>query len=264
MALGSTYQGNGGQNNNTMWEPSYYSRLRIKNYEENLALSFTFWKGTLKVSISESGSAQEGRNNELAYIHLSPTKARILAEGVTRVANDPDTKDVFGVDTGSGETRGFIAVGREMGKPFLFIAKVNNKGVYESSQRFNFNMDYNYLLKVHDIANLKFQKEFMNCVELQQFAELLNDYARCASGAMGAAMYDIGRYEAAKLSNMVRKVAEKTGAIEPGKYGNGGGRSNNSFFNNADAEYSNPEPNGGSGAHRSRYQSIDDLENELG
>ena len=134
MALGSNYQNNN-QNQNSMWEPSYYSRLRIKNPEQNLALTFTFWKGTLKVSITETGSSQEGRNNELAYIHLSPTKARILAEGVKRVSANSEGKEIYGVDTGTGETRGFIAIGREMGKPFLFIATVNADAGTGSSLR---------------------------------------------------------------------------------------------------------------------------------
>ena len=266
MALGSSYQSNGNnQNGNSMWEASYYSRLRIKNPEENLALTFTFWKGTLKVSIIEAGNAQEGRNNELAYIHLSPTKARILAEGVQRIIAGGESKDVFGVDTGTGETRGFIAIGRDMGKPFLFIAKVNSAGKYESSQRFDFNTDYNYMLKVFDVANLKCQKEYMNNVELQQFADVLSDYARCASGAMGASMYDIGRYEAAKLSNMVRKIAEKTGAIDGKSYDSG--RGNNAFFDGASAQGNGdyePSNNNGGTSHKSRYQSIDDLESEIG
>lgn len=265
MALGSNYQNNN-QNQNSMWEPSYYSRLRIKNPEQNLALTFTFWKGTLKVSITETGSSQEGRNNELAYIHLSPTKARILAEGVKRVSANSEGKEIYGVDTGTGETRGFIAIGREIGKPFLFIAKVNANGGYESSQRFDFNNNYNYLLGVHDLANLKCQKEYMNNIELDQFCGILEDYARFASGALGASFYDIGRYENAKLSNMVRSIGIKTGAIDPNKYGNGGGgRSNNSFFNNVGSEYEQPSSSAGnSSSGRSRYQNIDDLESELG
>jgi len=264
MALGNSYQSsNQGNNSNQMWEANYYSRLKIKNPVDNIALTFTFWKGVLKVSIAETGSAQEGKNNELAYIHLSPTKARILAEGVNRVIASPESADVFGVDTGTGETRGFIAIGRDSGNPYLVIAKVDKNGKYESSQRFNFNMDYNYLLKVHDISTLKCQKEYMNFVELQQFADILNDFARAASGALGASFYDIGRYESAKLTNMVRKIAEKTGAVDPGKGNyNGGGRSNNSFFNNVNTEYEAPS-NAGSNK-RTSYQSIDDLENELG
>lgn len=260
MALGSNYQNN--NQNQSMWEPNYYSRLRIKNPNNNTALTFTFWKGTLKLSIVESGSAQEGRNNELAYIHLSPTKAFMLAEAVKRIIAEPEGKSIFGVDTGIGETRGFIAIGREMGKPFLFIAKVNANGDYDSSQRFEFNTDYNYLLNVHDITKLKCQKEYMNNVELEQFRALLEDYARFASGALGASFYDIGRYENAKLSNTVRKIGIKVGAIES-KYDGNGGRSNNSFFNKVDGEYSQPSSDGGTARH-SRYQQIEDLEGEFG
>ena len=266
MALGTNsrnyHSGNQGNNQNQMFEPSYYSRLRIKNPEQNLALSFTFWKGTLKIAINETGTnVQDGRSNntELAYIHLSPTKAMILAEGVSRIIND-DSNAVYGIDTGSGETRGFIAVGREMGNPYIFIAKVNPNGDYESSQRFNFNVDYNYILKIHDITNLKCQKEFMNNVELVQFMNLLKDYSRCASGALGASVHDIGRYEAAKTSNLIRKIAEKSGADS--KYGNGG----NGFNFDNSAEYSDPTPHSSTTTSStvSRYTSIDDLESELG
>lgn len=264
MALGnSNYRSaNQGNNNQTMYEPSYYSRIRIKNPEQNTALTFTFWKGTLKVSIVESGSAQEGRNNELAYIHLSPTKAFILAEAVNRIIEEPESNNVFGVDTGTGETRGFIAIGREMGNPYLFIAKVNPSGAYESSQRFNFNVNYNYMLKVHDITNLKCQKEYMNSVELRQFANLLVDYSRSASGALGASFYDIGRYESAKASNMMRKIAEKVGV----EFKYGGNRSGNGFnFDNSE-NYSTPtghsSNNASSGARK--FDNIEDLESELG
>lgn len=260
MALGSNYQNS--NQNQSMWEASYYSRIRIKNPNTNTALTFTFWKGTLKLAIVESGTAQEGRNNELAYIHLSPTKAYMMAEAVKRVMDDPEGKSIYGVDTGVAETRGFVAIGREMGTPFLFIAKVNAKGEYDSSQRFAFNTDYNYLLNVHDLSNLKCQKEFMNNVELDQFRTLLEDYARFASGALGASFYDIGRYENAKLSNTVRKIGIKVGAIESKYDGNGGGRSNNSFFNKVDGEYKQPS-NGGNNSNHSRYQQIDDLESEF-
>lgn len=261
MALGSNNYQNSNQNK-SMWEASYYSRIRIKNPNTNTALTFTFWKGTLKVSIVESGSAQEGRNNELAYIHLSPTKAYMLAEGVKRVINDSEGNSIFGVDTGINETRGFIAVGRDTGIPFLFIGKVGINGNYESSQRFDFNNNYNYLLNVHDISTLKVQKEYMNNVELDQFRTLLEDYARFATGALGASFYDIGRYENAKMNNMVRKIGIKVGAIDA-KYGENGGRSNNSFFNKADGEYSQPSGNSNSNSGHSRYQNIDDLESEF-
>lgn len=262
MALGNTYQSNQGNNRDSMYEPTYYSRLRIKNPVENIGLSFAFWKGTLKISITETGSAQEGRNNELAYIHLSPTKARLLAEGTKRILENSEANNIYGVDTGTGETRGFIAVGRDKGVPFVFIAKVSGKGTYESSQRFNFNVDYNYLLKVHDIVKLSIQKEYQNQLELQQFYDLLQDYARSASGALGASYYDIGRYEATKLSNMVRKIGLKTGALES-NYNNGGGNSNSSFFRDADVDYDAPSKSS-SQSSKPNFVSVTDLDEYLG
>lgn len=262
MALGSNYQNQ--QNNQSLNTPNYYSRMRIKNPKENMVLSFTFWNGTLKLTLNEYSN--DGKTNELAYIYLSPTKARIFGEGIKKVMADEESSDIYGVDTGSGEVRGLIAIGRDKGNPFLFIGKVNGDGSYETSARFNFNVDYNYLLKVHDLSNLKYQKDYMNNVELNQILDLMNDFARYSSGAAGAAMYDIGRYESAKVMNLMKRIADSVGANTGGGNDNrnsGGGKRNNSFFNGADSEYSNPSSNN-SNKSKSRYQNIDDLENELG
>ena len=253
MALGDTNQ------NKTVAEPSYYSRLRISNYDTKLTLGFTYWKGTLKISIAEMGSANEGRNNELAYIHLSPMKARLFADCVQKIIKDPETFDIFGVDSGSGETRGFIAIGRDMGKPYLFIARVNNDGSYESSQKFIFNEDYHYALKVNDINKLSYQKIFYNNSELEEFRDLLVDYAKAASGAIAASVWDIGRYENNKVHNLIKKIGEKNGIDTGSQSSNRSGYSNNSFFSNQN-DSNNKSSNS---TKKNEYQTIDDLEDEL-
>jgi len=265
MALGTNNYQSSNQGNNTskIYEANYYSRLRIKNPAENLALTFTFWSGTLKVSITETGTAQEGRNNDLATIYFSPTKARIFAGCVQKIIDDPETFDIYGVDTGSGETRNFIAIGREMGKPFVFIAKVDKDGKYDSKYKFMFNVNYNYAVKVFDITTLKCQKEFDNTVELCQFRDILEDFARSSSGAYAYSVHDIGKYEAAKTSNLVRKLAEHAGVIDPSRYNNNGTRSNNSFFSGAGNDYENPSAQQ-TQKKKTSYQSIDDLDAELG
>ena len=271
MALGSSYSNNSSNRssssnynnqNNTMYNPTYYSRISIRNPLDNLRLSFNYWNGTLRVSISEAGTAQEGRNNELAYIHLSPTKARLFADCVGRIIADPETFDIFGVDTGTGETHGLIAIGRDMGKPYLVIAKVNSNGKYESNQRFNFNNDYQYLLQINDIVKLGFKKEYDNSIELNQVKDLLEDYARFSSGAAGYTFYDIGRYEAAKTSNLIRNIAEKVGASNGRSYNSGNG-SSNSFFASAENEYSEPTKNT-QNTGRNNYKPVTNLEDELG
>ena len=184
MALGSTYNNSNNRSysnnnqNNTLYNPTYYSRLSIKNPV----------------------------NNELAYIHLSPTKARIFSACVKRIIENPEAVDIFGVDTGTGETRGLIAIGRDMGKPYLVIAKVDANGKYESNQRFNFNTDYHYSLQINDIVKLGFKKEYDNYIELNQLKDLLEDYSRNASCAAAYFYHDTARYETAKASNLIRKI----------------------------------------------------------
>lgn len=259
MALGGNYNsqnnGNNGPNN-----PTYYSRLRIKNYENHTMLSFNYWKGTLKIIITEpSDNNSNSRPNELASIYMSPTKARILAEGVARIISSREDK-VYGVDTGTGNIKGFIAIGRSKGDPFLFIGKVNADGKYELNQTFNFNTNSNFLFDVKDLANIKFQKEALENVELQEFMDLLNDYARAASGAIAASVHDINFYENNRFTGLVRSIANKVGAGN-GCNNNGGG--NNHFFDNANSEYSEPSHNSQNNARTNRYESIDDLEDAL-
>lgn len=258
MALGDNNYQNG--NNKQSYDPSYYSRLRIKNPNDKLSLGFTYWRGTLRISVSETGDPNEGRNNELAYIHLSPIKARLFANCVERIIKDPEGFDVFGVDTGSGETRGLIAIGRDMGKPYLYIAKVDKNGKYESEQRFNFNFDYNYSLNIADLDKLSYSKEYNNDVELQMFRDLLIDYAKSSSGALGASIYDIGRYETNKINAIIRKMGESMGIETKNKSYSGGGKS---YFDDDSESSSNRSSNNKSNNY-SKYQSIDDLEDELG
>ena len=270
MALGNgNYQNNRNGNNgnqNSYSDPNYYSRLRINNNNDKLSLIFTFWRGLLKVSIVEIADRNVQDNNradELAYIHLSPTKARLMSDCVGKILDNPDSIDVFGINTGVGDVNGFMAIGRDGGTPYLVIAKVGQNG-YESSQRFNFNVDYNYFLQVSDLENLKFKREYDNTVELKEFKDVLDDFARSASGAYGASFYDIGRYENYRTTNLIRRIAEKVG-VESGRSNyNGGNSGNGSYFNNGSNQYSQPTGDKEAASKNSnKYTTISNLEDEF-
>ena len=53
----------------------------------------------------------------------------------------------------------------------------------------------NAIFNVKDLNTLKIQKEYMNNVELEEFRDVLIDYARAASGAFAASVHDINYYE---------------------------------------------------------------------
>lgn len=267
MALGNNnYQNNnrgGNGNGNQSLDANYYSRLRINNANDGLSLTFLFWRGLLKICITEmNNNGGNNQSNELASIFLSPTKARLASDCIGRIIADPETIEVYGINTGIGEVNGFMAIGRDAGRPYIIIAKVSKDG-YESTQRFNFNYDYNYILQVNDLNNLKFKKEYNNNVELQALKDIIDDYSRAVSGAYGASFYDIGRYENARTTNLIRKIAETVG-VESNHNNNGNSynRSNNngsSYFNNGNnAEHSNSAT-----PKRSSANVITDLESEF-
>ena len=266
MAMGDSYNRNntGTGNNRSNIDQTFYSRLRIKNDSIAQTLNFSFWRGLLKLSINNVPRSADEKIEELAYIHLSPNKAFIFAECVKYIIDNPETFDIKGVDTGIGETRGMLVIGRDMGKPYLIIAKVNKDGGYDSQLRFDFNWDYNYYLDITNITPLQFKKTYDNNAELEQLYHLLVDYARSSSGAYAYSTYDVGRYEAAKFSNMVKAIADKVG-VESGN-GNGGNRSytrsNESYFSGNNGGGSSNNSSSSQNSSR-KYQNIDDLEDEF-
>ena len=130
--MGDSYNRNNGNNSNqSNIDKTFYSRLRIKNDNTQMTLNFSFWRGLLKISINNVPRSADEKIEEMGYIHLSPNKAFIFSECVKYVLTHEDSLDIKGVDTGIGETRGMLAIGRDMGKPFLIIAKVGKDGKYE-------------------------------------------------------------------------------------------------------------------------------------
>ena len=262
--LGSQQQ----QNNRGLYEQTYYSRLRFKNDADKLQIGFSYWKGTLKMSVTEipknydnSGAAKV---DELAYIHLSPTKALMMSHIVQEYIDDPGKSDAHGINTGASDVQGLLAMGRENGVPYLIIAKVDANGAFLQQQRFNFNNDYNYDLSFSDVNKLIFSKNYDNMIELQLFKQILVDYASSSNGAVGYSTWDIARYEQAKQNNTIWKIAEKVG-VEKG--GNSGTRStgsaNGSYFNQQKQNTGSGEFNGMSKPGDYSTGDIDDLEGEF-
>lgn len=230
MALGS----NNNQNNKGLYEPTYYSRLRFKNDDDKLQVGFSYWKGTLKLAITEKSNGDNQKSDEIAYIHLSPVKAKMFANYVQMVIENPTSSEIYGVNTGASDVQGLLVISRDNGRPYIIVAKVNKDGSFANSQRFNFNYNYHYGLKFEDLNKLSFSKEYDDNLELIQFKEILEDYARSASGAIGATCWDVARYEVAKMNNLINQIADKVGVERKtgGSYNNSGSAGDSYFANN--------------------------------
>lgn len=247
---------NNNQNKEKMYEENYYSRMRFYD-NTNMSLGFSFWKGMLKIYISQNTAAPGGfpKYDELVYIHMSPAKAKILANGITELLAEGDkSTKLYGVNTGSGEVQGLIACGNRNGRKYLVIGKVDPNGKAVDTQEFEFTSDYNFGLVFSNIEKMEFERNYYNNMDIESFRDLLEDYARSTNGAMGYAVADIARYETAKNNNKIMAIQDALGIEKKSSSSAPKGSSSNSFFN---------KPAGASSSTastRGRSTSIDDLD----
>lgn len=249
MAFGN----NNGQSNGKNF-PTYYSRFKVYNPDETLTLGIDYWNGMMKLTLdkfNQSGYNQYGgaSREEVIAVYVSPIKARLLSKCIEEVLKS--TKDdVRGIDTGTGDIRGLVVIGRKSGVPFIGLAKVNSDGGYENYQEYKFAKDMFYTLDINNLKKLDFNKRYDNNAELEQLYHTTIDFANAMSGAYAYSVHDIGRYENGRTNNVLQSIANAVGA-------NTKRSSGNSFFDNSSSGKKNYDetPEG--------YTNIDDLD-ELG
>lgn len=254
MAFGNNQ--NGGKNT-----PTYYSRFRVYNPDEKLTISVNFWNGMMKISLDQfiqNGYNQGGASSrdEVVAVYVSPIKARLFVKCIDDVMSDQKDSS-YGIDTGTGDIRGLIVIGKKSGVPFIGLGKVNGDGGYENYQEYNFAKDMYYRLNIRDVQKLKFDKIVENNVELEQLRNAALEFANAMNGAYAYAVHDIGRYDHNRTNNVLQSIADAVGANN-GRSSRGNG---NSFFDNKSAS-SNKDS--GKGGAPEGYINLDDLEDELG
>lgn len=258
MALGD------GNNNNQNYDPTYFSRIRFKN--DGLSLGFSFWKGLLKISITkakETGSGYEF--DELAYIHLSPLRAKELSDVLKDFVNRPyNEKNMFGVDAGSSDTRNIIVFGvdhhtstKDSIKRYVIVGKVSPDGNLIDPVRFDFNSDYHFSIEWKDLDKMDCSKVYNNDLEINMFIHVLDQFYLAMTGAMSYSVMDMGRFDNSRLNTKIGLIMDKLGIERAGgnKTYTGG---SNSYFNRSGAG-SPQNTNRG----RSESRSIEDLEDMM-
>ena len=257
MALGDT-------NKKQNYEETYYSRMRFTNYEEKKMLSFSFWKGFLKIAINnikDSGSGVE--YDELSVIHLSPIKAHILKEQILQFKSLEDTcttNKSVGVDTGIGETKNFIAIGNTENsnendiQRTLFIGKVDINGTLLEGNSFNFNHQYHFGIEWTDIQKMECTTNYQDNTELDMLIILLDEYVSSITGATAYTVMDMGRFNNSRINTKIELVMSKLGI----EFKSSKQASSESYFNRNGLGAGAASPENTNRA-RSQRTSIDDI-----
>lgn len=261
MALGNSYEDN---NEKKFYEPTVYSDYRMSNTEgvDPSALSFSFYRGMLKIAISPKKNTEkiafDHENNICVY--LTHTKARMLAEEIKTLIANPNTMNNVGVTTGDGLIS--FSDGKELGINgyCLIIRKIDEQtGVATSSYAYEFKSDYHYSIRNFNDKSKNgtiFDKYFYNDLEVYQFITILEEYYKSATGAIAYSVIDQSKYNNSRMDTKIGLIAEKLGV----EFKSAGSRSvgnRNSFFNN------NGVGNGMNKPTTFRQSTIDDLSDQL-
>lgn len=249
----------GGDNNNSssknkMYEPTYYPRLRFRQAEGKLALGYTFRSGLLVFEIAEQ--KEDFKYDTITTVHLSPTKARMLAEEIDLFKKYLATGTIiegkaFGVNAGMGEKVSYIGFHASLdGIPHVTIGKIDGQGNITEQATMMLNNNYHFALEWDNINTMDVSKRYINNIEIDQIHDLCYDFGRQMSGANAYSVLDLGRFDYGRVLKKMDPIYDKLG-IERMNQGNGGSynRSNN-FLDNTKSS--------------SNSTSIEDVEDLLG
>ena len=239
MAIGGNYNsGNNSESGNSkkLYENTYYSRLRVKNDNAKLALSYSFKSGNLIVEASE---IKQGFQYEvLESVFISPTKALLFSREIDKFkeyinGSKIDPNKAFGITTGMGEKVSYIGFSSDKEKHiFITLGKIDGSGNITNAVTVPFNSEYHYSVEWDNIQSMDLSKVYYEDIELTQFQNMIIDFARSMSGAMAYSVLDIGRFDIAGIKGKMDPIYDKLG-IEKRSYGNKSYGGENNFLNNA-------------------------------
>lgn len=241
--------GDGGQTQKKNTEDSYNSRLTLYDPTTTKYLKFKFWAGKVVVSINmgESNQQQGFKYNETIASFLTPIKAKIMAEELTKFKADPKSNPVGVVSGGDPST--CLTFLRDGDNVVVDIRKVDGKGKVTASDRFTIQKDYHYSVSYKNYDKLDFTKNFYNDIELQAIIDIFNNFYNACNGANAYSVLDMSRFNYSRLRSNTEAIMDKLGIQRYSSRGSG-----NSFFNN-----SNNDSAFGSGSTSNHMEDIDDM-----
>ena len=226
---------NDNNNNNKVFDPNYFSKTYMVNYNTNMSINVTFGSGLMKVAISKRDDS--GKTEDIISAALTGLKAQLLVNAMNQMEADIETGSAegkaYGTSVGMGDIVKAVAFTVEDGQKKFVIAKVDKEGTVSEKTVFEFAVDANYFMAWDDFDKMKFAKNYDNNVEYNMFKNMLIDFSRNVSGAAGYGTLYLNRYENNRNWNRMNQIMDKFG-INVSRGGQSFQRSNNSFFNNND------------------------------
>lgn len=228
-------------NQNSVYEGTYYSRLQFRENNGDKALSISYWKGLMILKLSQKDTSHGSfRYDDLIKVYISPTKAIILANEIKNFKNDLESGNLkphvgYGINCGMGETTSYVGVYLDnQNNVIINIGKFDDSGNIIEQYPFVFNSNYHFGLHWGDITeNSNLEKNMYNDIELDQLTWALSDFGRSMAGGNAYSQIDLSRFDRNYYNTRLDAVYDKLGISRntsnnnSNKYSNNG----NSFLN---------------------------------
>lgn len=242
MALGDTYGGNTDSNKKEFKSPEVYSGFNTSNENgiDPSALSYSFWKGFLKIAIApllkNPTDKQKWDHKNAACVYLTHTHARVLKKMALSVL---EGKMFNGGVIAQGTNLITLSDGKEVGAkgPCLIIRCVQQDGTISGTYVYEFNRD-NYGIVNFKADSSDFDREFYENVEIDEFIEILDEFSEQMSKATAYTVIEEMKYDNSRLNTKIGLIAEALGVEFIGGRGKGGSKSNSSYFDSGNSDSS--------------------------
>lgn len=267
MAIGDNYSYNNNTDSNKKQfkEQEIYSVYNVGNENgvDPSALSYSFWNGCLKVSISpilsNPSEKRKWDHKNAAVVYLNHTAARVLKEEVTKVLNG--TTENGGCKIGSKEKVSLLTFsnGKEVGCPgyCLIIRSVDSDGTILGTYVYQFKDSYYYGVTNFDAASSKFDKTKYKDIEIHQFLDMLEQYYLAMTKATAYSITSELKYDFSRINTKLGLIGESMGVEFKGQ-DNKGGSGGTSYFDQEDSNTESPSKNKGV-----RQTTLDDLDGTM-
>lgn len=225
MALGQSVFNRNGGNYSQKKTINVYSNYRMTNSETiktfgGSSIRFTFWQGTLKIDIAplKMVSGQDypmpDKDREVSA-YLKHTKARILAMEIRKFING----EVTSVGVTTGNTFLTVSNGQEfdLDQPVICIRKLNKDlSAVEEEAIFICRTQLHFAVHNFDREAFDGDKDFESYkyMDLEDFALVLEEYARSMTNAMAYSVHETAQYVNSKHYATLESIADKLGVNE--------------------------------------------------
>ena len=207
---------------------TYYSGLRIRNYNDSNAINISYSNGLMRVSIGEQGDDNRYSTNELSA-SLSPKKAAILVDQLTQF--EAGEEGVFGTVLGLGDIQTAIGLQMKDEKKYLRIAKVDKTGKITDQRTFCFQTNSDPAYRWSDFDGMKFTRTYNDEIDYTMFKNTLIDFARNMSGAAAYGGLYMNRYQEGSMSTKIAAICGKLG-VNTGSSNTNNRNYNGGYFSN--------------------------------